>query len=288
MNSIANITENTIKIIGFKAYEALTAAGGDAQSIPGFAHTPYLHVSGEIIWLGSDLAELHPRAVILEKPFVIKGKLQHFDTSAIRPWYPQRSMVKVADLPRLVAACRRLFEPLHSLGPVRGFGAMLLDQEPEYPLKLAIRNIENIACGFRKDSPEHVYQAALPLIGFGSGMTPSGDDFIGAALFGRALLEKRNALDVDTWDEVGRRLIAKARDRSHIISATLMADLVHAQSFAPLHQLSEALVHGESQAEALAAIRELVSIGHSSGWDMLSGFIVGITGQVSLRDSHSI
>lgn len=292
MNTMANVTEsvasnpsaNAIKLIGFKAYDALVRAGGDAQAIPGFAHTPYLHVNGEIIWLGSDLAELHPRAVIMERPFLLKGKTQHFDMSEARPWYPHRNILDAIKLPQVIAACRELCLPLQRLAPAKGFGAMLLNQPPEYPLNLASRNIENIACGFRKASPEHVYQAALPLVGFGPGVTPPGDDFIGAALFGRALLSKSNAADAAAWDDIGQRLLGKARDRSHIISATLMADLIAGHSFAPLHQLAEALMYSHPQTTLIAAIQKLISIGHSSGWDMLSGFIVGVTGQISLCD----
>jgi hypothetical protein len=292
MNAMVNVTEsvaanvstNAIKLIGFKAYQALSRAGGDAQVIPGFAHTPYLHVNGEIIWLGSDLAELHPRAVIMERPFLLKGKTQHFDTSDSRPWYPHRGVLEAAHLPRVMETCRALCKPLQALAPAKGFGSMLLNQTPEYPLNLASRNIENIACGFRKGSPEHVYQAALPLIGFGPGVTPPGDDFIGAALFGRALLDQPNAADAAAWDDIAQRLLGKAKDRSHIISSTLMADLIAGHSFAPLHQLAEALMYAQAQAEVIAAIQKLIRIGHSSGWDMLSGFIVGLTGRVSLCD----
>ncbi|MGH8697446.1 MAG: DUF2877 domain-containing protein, partial [Burkholderiales bacterium] len=65
---------------------------------------------------------------------------------------------------------------------------------------------------------------------------------------------------------------------SHAISAALLADLVGGASFAPLHDLADALAAGDDGAAAVAA-RALAALGHSSGWDMLLGVLIGARGR---------
>ncbi|MFN0317658.1 MAG: DUF2877 domain-containing protein, partial [Burkholderiales bacterium] len=115
--------------------------------------------------------------------------------------------------------------------------------------------------------------AAAGLLGFGTGLTPSGDDLVGASLFARRILGRWN----ERWQAVAEELAQLVERRSHRLSASLFRDLVRGQSFAPLHDLAVALVLREDE-RALHAARQLVSIGHSSGWDMLTGFILGAGG----------
>ncbi len=49
-------------------------------------------------------------------------------------------------------------------------------------------------------------------------------------------------------------------------------------SHAPLHGLAHALGSGDDLARAIGAARRLTRIGHSSGWDMLAGFVAGASG----------
>jgi hypothetical protein len=90
-------------------------------------------------------------------------------------------------------------------------------------------------------------------------------------LFGRRFVSGAEA----RWTSVGRKLSKEIRTRSHAVSAALFADLAAGRSFAPLHDLAAALASGDD-ATALQAARTLVAIGHSSGWDMLTGFLIGI------------
>jgi hypothetical protein len=90
-------------------------------------------------------------------------------------------------------------------------------------------------------------------------------------LFGRRFISGAEV----RWTGVGRRLSKEIRSRSHTVSAALFADLAAGRSFAPLHDLVAALATSDD-ASALRAARTLVAIGHSSGWDMLTGFLIGI------------
>ena len=69
------------------------------------------------------------------------------------------------------------------------------------------------------------------------------------------------------------------------MSAALFADLAAGRSFAPLHDLANALATRNDEL-ALGAARTLVGIGHSSGWDMLFGFLIGARKAGVFRDSR--
>jgi hypothetical protein len=156
------------------------------------------------------------------------------------------------------------------LGEPRGFGWLLVGGTPPFPLDFAIGRVQVLAAAYRSGDTEAVHRASRALLGLGSGLTPSGDDLVGGALFGRRLV----ADDARPWRALGEHLAEEATRASHAISAALLADLAAGASFAPLHALADALA-ADDDAAARAAAGALVALGHSSGWDMLTGLLVG-------------
>jgi hypothetical protein len=77
------------------------------------------------------------------------------------------------------------------------------------------------------------------------------------------------------WTKLGSELSREVRSRSHAVSAALFSDLAKGSSFAPLHDIANGLSTGDDGG-ALRAARALAAIGHSSGWDMLAGFLIAI------------
>jgi hypothetical protein len=71
---------------------------------------------------------------------------------------------------------------------------------------------------------------------------------------------------------------------THPIGAALLGDLLDGEGWAPLHDLARALAH-EDDATALDAARRLTQLGHSSGWDLLAGFMAGARG-LTAPDVH--
>jgi hypothetical protein len=258
--------------IGAKARAALQASGGVARPLAAFPDAPYFDAAGEIVWVGSRLPAMHPRAILTAVP-VARGKMALFDALPRESWSPSLP-------PRggvAAAACDRLRADIPALGEPRGFGSLLVGGTPAFPLDLAVGRVQALAAAYGDDDAEAVYRASRALLGLGAGLTPSGDDLVGGALFGRLLV----AEDATAWREAGARLAADARRASHAISAALLADLVAGASFAPLHALADALAAGDDGA-AREAARTLVALGHSSGWDMLAGCLIGI-----LREEES-
>jgi hypothetical protein len=263
---------NDVVSIGAKARAALAASGGLARPLAAFPDAPYFDAGGEIIWVGSRLPARHPRAVLTATP-VPHGAEAFFGALPGEAW--RRALPECAEASVVVASCARLVASIDSLGAPRGFGTLLVGRLPAFPLDLAVERVRALARAYRAGDPRAVYRASRALLGFGTGLTPSGDDLVGAALFGRLLVSRD-----PHWPEVGARLAADAATASHAISAALLADLVAGSSFESLHALADALAAGDDEA-ALAAGGNLAALGHSSGWDMLAGIVIGIVADVA-------
>ena len=122
-----------------------------------------------------------------------------------------------------------------------------------------------------------VFDPALELIGLGPGLTPAGDDFVGGLLFavqqlGRAYPERvrRNLVRRNAFLE-------RARGATSQISFAILCDLAHGHGPEPMHALLLALLHGEEPVRALSAAEAITRIGHTSGWDMLAGMLIGLS-----------
>ncbi|GAB3625905.1 hypothetical protein PTE30175_01097 [Pandoraea terrae] len=287
----------SIQAIGARAYRALVRSDGVALPLPAFPRASYLDADGELIWIGVGVTVTHPRAVMLDRPWCADAGPQRFELRDTRPCRPSvpawpreyAARVAAADTvyldTRFAEVCRMMIDDVLGGAEPQGLGAALAGEALAFPLDLGVRHFERLALAYRANDPEGVGEAALPLLGFGPGLTPSGDDFVGASLFGRRLRDPaRFVAPAGPWLATVEGLIAAARDAGHEISAALFADLARGESFASLHRLGLCIAacldeSAGSRADVATAARELVSIGRSSGWDMLAGFITGLTGQ---------
>ena len=258
--------------IGWKAHAALVRCAGRSAALPGFAGSAYRVAGGEPIWIGAGDVAMHPRAVVLDAPANHAGHLRMDD---ITPWRLAPLLLDRGALQRLRAGGIALAAQLPRIGVPQGFAALLAGLRPAFPFDRVAPNVAALAHAFDDHESDADKAAALPLLGLGPGLTPSGDDFVGAVLYARRLFGLTAG-----WTAAALRLIDAAQTRTHAISAALFRDLSEGQSFASLHRLAAALATRES---ALAAACDVAAIGHSSGWDMLAGFIIGAAGSAALR-----
>lgn len=259
--------------IGERARQALARSACSAEPLPGFADAPYFSAAGELIWVGARLPAMHPRAVLLAEPRRSAGAV-HFENLPAQGWAARLPQLDASAATRVAASASDLCRALLAAEAPRGFGRMLAGRVPAFPLELAAGRVRELARAYAAADPDAVMPASLELLGLGEGLTPSGDDLAGAALFGRRLVAPQRT----AWEAIAEQLAREAGARSHSISAALFGDLARGESFAPLHAIADSLAHGDADA-ALAAARELVAIGHSSGWDMFTGLVIGITGR---------
>jgi hypothetical protein len=183
-------------------------------------------------------------------------------------------------------ACRSAFARLLSAiaadAPNTGLAPMLRNEIPAFPLHLRVAQARAAATAAHEGDARAFVAPALQLLGAGPGLTPSGDDFVGAMLFARLHLGETDA----AWQAAAATLRCAAPERTHRIGAALFDDLATGESFLPLHDLVAAAHADVPTMTLLSLARAVTAIGHSSGWDMLTGLVAATAGLPEHRTTH--
>ena len=269
--------------LGWKAALALGRTQGVARVLAVLSESVYLTAGDEIVWLGHASTPMHPRAMLAAAPLPAARGAIEIDRGAARPWTPPAGPCGAGTARALTAGCRDLVAALAEIGRPDGFGALLAGIAPAFPLDRATSRARELASACAADDPAAAARVATELLGLGPGLTPSGDDYVGGAFFARALLARAGACDGVAWRAAAALVLDGARGRTHPISIALLDDMLDGQAHAPLHDLARALAAGAPRDVALGAARRVVEIGHSSGWDMLAGFVAGVAGTLRLN-----
>ena len=267
-----------IRAIGIKAHRALLRSAGRIDVVVRLQDACYVRAGGEILCVTERDVAMHPRVVVVACLERIAGGLVGVDKTI--PWRPPAA--PPADEASIVHARAQALRRDIVDDAARGFAAMLGGKALAFPIDRARADVERLARATRGDDPQAACDAALPLLGLGSGFTPSGDDLVGALFFARRALANATAA-ARRWAHAAHRLCAASEARTHPIAAALLRDLADVASFAPLHALVAALAAGHEPPGRAA--RALVAIGHSSGWDMLAGVLIATSGDIG---AHSI
>jgi len=257
--------------------------------------------SGELFWITTEGAPMHRRCVQIFVPlpglsagsqFRMRDQQLEFDTSVVldlenaETWSaPPMDPKHVIDLSGLYSRAQFLFSHLdHS--QARGFGVFIpqilslshgdtADSLPEFtdPIRhFAQPFILNLARGCLQGRSVLIVQSAGSLIGLGSGLTPSGDDFLGGLSFTLAILQ---AAYPDLFQTGAILPIETYRSQTNLISFTLLKDLAGGHAIAPLHSLVHGILTGEPLNNITPFVNQLTCIGHSTGWDLLTGMLTG-------------
>jgi hypothetical protein len=267
--------------LGDRAARLLGASGGWVEPLPEFPDAPYGLAAGGLVWVGPAPRVAHPRMVQAHIRLPLSSAVR-VETGGARIW--RAAGCRPASAQRLCAGLAALCAQLHGgcaagLRP-RGLARLIAGEVPEFPLHQARGRLLALARAYALADGPQMIEASVALLGYGPGLTPSGDDCAGAALFG-ARWRSRGAADAGAseaalLDTVGATLLAAAPHRTHRLSAALLADLVAGESYSALHELLQALECGLPLAAQLAALGRLAAIGHSSGWDLFAGLALGV------------
>jgi hypothetical protein len=281
---------------------ACLAPGQRGKVLAAFSQAIYLLTeAGELFWLTTEDSALHQRCAQIAAPLteISAGSSFHVknrrltiesglscDVGQAALWSPPRfdpnRVVAIAQLPpRLHTVFSRL-----DFWQAKGFGAFIphilslaqnesSDPAPAFTdpvLRFAYPFVLGMARACRDRQPARVSQNADALIGLGAGLTPSGDDFLGGLLFALKILQAaypdadfiQHSIPFETYHA-----------RTHLISFTLLQDLASGQAIAPLHYVVNGLLTGDSFESIDPFLSQLTRIGHSTGWDMLTGLLTG-------------
>jgi Protein of unknown function (DUF2877) len=266
--------------LGWRAAAALGDDGAEARVLAALSASLYVDVAGEVLWIGGPDATPHARTIhtVGAPPALEVGDVIRLPSaSGLSAWCPAHGLLTPAAATALRGGATRLTSRVAALGAVRGFGAWLLGEPLAFPLDACGARADALASACAANDATRAADAALALVGLGPGLTPAGDDFVGGAFFARAALARAGAVDAAAWRAGARAVRSAATRLTHPIGAALLGDLLDGEGWAPLHDLASALAH-EDDETALDAARRLTQRGHSSGWDLLAGFIAGARG----------
>jgi hypothetical protein len=254
---------------------------------------------GDLFWITREDAPMHTRAVTVPSPLpnlmagspfrvertrLIVGDSFAFELDNPSLW--QTYLIDSRDaieISKLAARTRSFFSNLDT-SQAKGFGtfiplilsssrnesnptlAKFADPILLFAQPIVLRLVH--AC-LRRDN-SLISENVNALIGLGSGLTPSGDDFIGGLLFALHIL--RNTYPSSSWLQFP---VERYSAKTNLISFNLLSDLTQGYAMEPLHETAYRLLSEEPFERIYPFVIQLIHVGNSTGWDLLAGLLTG-------------
>lgn len=249
----------------------LAAGDGPLRVIARFERSAYLgDARGGLACIGADGLGLGPLNALVaraefERARLAVGDRVALDASGATVWRPQGFAAPAGDglrraIATLDAALARV--PPRGLSDVRATDAVNVRARPALATLTAW-----IAAG-NDDVPDEI----ASLIGLGPGLTPAGDDALGGAMIALRALGRG-----DMAERLASSVLPLARTQTSAISFAHLEAAANGEGAEALHDTLAALVTADGNA-AVAALRRLDRLGHSSGWDALAGVVACVEG----------
>ncbi len=284
--------------MGMIARDCLTN-GQRGKVLAVFSKVIYLLTEAdELFWITTGDALMHRRCAQTSSPLpgLVAGSPFHvqnhhltvdpeftFMINNASSWRAPRA-TRVLDISVLPERIYSFFSHL-DLSQVKGFGNFILQvlslsentsTQSEFTdpiLQFSKPLVLDIARACLHHQPSRLPQIANKLIGLGTGLTPSGDDFLGGMSFAVHHLQAAYP-DLDFTNYILQ--IETYRSRTPLISFTLLKDHASGHAIEPLHHILNGILGGESFESIFASVSQLTQIGHSTGWDLVTGLLTGL------------
>ena len=296
MNRNQSAPRYAADLLGEMAHRVLSP-GSTGTVLAGYSRAVYLRSErDDVVWLASGDVSLHRRGLRVrgrlprpqpDSTYRVSHGMLLLDSSAPI----ELSEASIWKAPRLFGSSEplampvSLWDPLRMLPPPAGFGALLPsllgfaagtpfpDRPPgqERALIAAYPSICGVAKACQRKDFDALLQHAGDLVGLGEGLTPSGDDYVGGVLFGLAMLQEADALRQWCSPEALARFIEASTARTNRISGALLGDHSAGHAAESLHRFAFACLVDRSERGACRAAGELIQMGQSTGWDLLTG-----------------
>ncbi len=215
--------------------------------------------------------------VRVDGPSLRVGRLA-VDTAEAGPWEARLPWAALKARPEAVLGqLDRLGRLLAAHAPPGGLSELLSGAHAspsEFTaalIRAAAGPAQAVAEAVRRDDQPAALTAAGALAGLGGGLTPSGDDFLVGALYAHRLMA-----EPERADALGAEVARSAGDRTSRLSKAWLEAGGRGEASQTWHDLMNALLEGASGPIETAA-RELMAVGHTSGADALTGFVMSLS-----------
>lgn len=292
-------------LIGEAALHGLSTRG-NLEVLAATSRAIYLRSDEEIFWIleqeapmhrrclqvATPLPQLEPGSTMLVRDGILSsdsGIMIDFNASPIwkPPTFPTEKALPFSSLPALTLKLYHyIMERLQPVGlgilipdilAINGDRNTTLDKNlANISVKSAWPLIEKIIrAGLQRDF-RSLLDNAHHLVGLGEGLTPSGDDFLGGFFFCLHQLAYLYPKAPDRWGWNYSDFIRTSKPLTNLISFTFLNDHSQGYGMEPLHLFANDLFTGEPTEQGFLHASKLVAVGHSTGWDILTGFLAGM------------
>jgi hypothetical protein len=306
MRSDMSFHTNGIELIG-QAAHAWLFPGQRGFVLATVSQAMYLLTKDdELVWLATPETPMQRRSIRVSSrlpgspvgtTFAIKDQLIEFESGVTLDFHASRiwesatiPTFNIVEHGQLLDKLFGTYEALLSQKTPVGFGNMLppiLQIVKNQPLSLNILQetpltasawpiVERIVKACITHDFSLILKDAAALIGRGEGLTPSGDDFLGGMFFSWYLLSCAYPKFVYLGFDVFPGWIDGFRPDTNLISFNLLKDNALGHAPEPLNLFGITLLTDKSMDRSILAASELMTLGHSTGWDMVTGFLAGM------------
>ena len=129
---------------------------------------------------------------------------------------------------------------------------------------------QQLYSGIVSGDMQKIYLGAANMAGLGVGLTPSGDDFLMGVMY--ALWAIFNQKDAARWS---RKIAEAASSRTNMLSGAMLQESANGYASEHWHVLVDVLCK-ENVTDVTRACMDILSLGHTSGADALTGFLLSI------------
>ena len=194
--------------------------------------------------------------------------------------------------------------PAEGLAPLLGhldqlvYGSVPLDPDFGIVPRMAARSVALLAEGIAHSDRDAADQAVGGLIGLGPGLTPSGDDMLGGLMVAlrtalgtvscdeAPLPTPSQSSSVPVIDELSASILRHS-SLTNRISAALLEHAALGVGSATQHRAVQCLHEITPDTDIETAVAKLVRWGNTSGWDSLTGILLGTALALRLAESPS-
>lgn len=213
---------------------------------------------GDEVWIGSDglrIETAHGPIAVL--------------TGAASPWLPVG--VCLCDLsPAQLRRAEEVIGRTPAPSAQTAFGRLAAT--------MLSQSTDALETALRRGDPSAITRAAIPLLGLGEGLTPSGDDI----LTGVAFLSAQRGMRLHGAHGSLAAALDAGAERTTLLSTAAVRHALHARAPHSLHILVQAL-RDDDATRIDAAARRVAGIGHTSGTDLLTGVRLALRTEAALR-----
>lgn len=136
--------------------------------------------------------------------------------------------------------------------------------------------IDSFLCAARKRSGEGVTVALGSILGFGPGLTPSGDDFLSGFITAGIAVSQARGNPPDAVNKIIEKVNKEAKGKTTRVSIAMMEDAGNGEMAAPVWKFIQTALLSEEMGRVIASAHKIGEMGGSSGEDLFNGLATGI------------